>query len=103
MIEGLMILDAVLADRNYTWLGTENDKLAYFILCLLRTRLQKNDYPHTAFGEGAQKTIRYFPDKLPIGIEKDGSSRHVFLYLVTREVPAEFRMFLLRALPMCPE
>src|SRR3984893_3368098 len=32
MIERLMILDAVLADKHYTWLGTEQDKLAYFIL-----------------------------------------------------------------------
>jgi hypothetical protein len=26
MIERLMILDAVLADHAYTWLGTERDK-----------------------------------------------------------------------------
>src|ERR1700730_10868608 len=32
MIERLIILDAVLADKHYTWLGTEQDKLAYFIL-----------------------------------------------------------------------
>ena len=30
MIERVMILDAVLADRQHTWLGTEQDKLAYF-------------------------------------------------------------------------
>jgi len=96
MIERLMILDAVLADRHYTWLGTENDKLAYFILCLLQTRLQKHEYPHIAFGEGGEKTVRYFPDKLPIGVERNGGRRHVFLYLVTRDVPVDFRMFLLR-------
>jgi len=96
MIERLMILDAVLADKHYTWLGTEQDKLAYFILGLLKSRLQKHEYPHLVFGEGDHHTVRYFPDKLPIGVELNGGWRHVFLYLVTRDVPADFRMFLHR-------
>lgn len=96
MVERLMLLDAVLADRNYTWLGTENDKLAYFILDLLKTEMKKEDYPHLSFGEGDQKTVRYFPDKFPIGVERSRRRRHVFLYLVTRDVPVDFRMFLLR-------
>jgi hypothetical protein len=96
MVERLMLLDAVLADKKYTWLGTENDKLRYFILGLLRMELKKHEYPHIAFGEGDQQTVRYFPDKLPIGVERDGYRRHLFLYLVTRDVPADFRMFLLR-------
>ena len=105
MVERLMLLDAVLASTGYTWLGTEQDKLAYFILGLLKTRLQKHEYPHLVFGEGDNHTFRYFPDKLPIGVEGNGGPRHVFLYLVTRDVPADFRMFLhrhaelLRALP----
>jgi hypothetical protein len=104
LVERLMLLDAVLADTRYTWLGTEQDKLAYFTLGL-KTRLQKDEYPHLVFGEGDHHTVRYFPDKLPIGVEGDGGWRHVFLYLVTRDVPADFRMFLhrhaelLRALP----
>src|ERR1700730_9191574 len=32
MVERLMVLDAVLADRHYTWLGTEQDKLPHFLL-----------------------------------------------------------------------
>jgi hypothetical protein len=96
MVERLMLLDAVLADRNHTWLGTENDKLAYFILGLLQTRLRKNEYPNLTFGEGDNHTVRYFPDKLPIGVERNGGGRHVFLYLVTRDVPVDFRMFLQR-------
>jgi hypothetical protein len=47
-VERLMLLDAVLADHRYGWLGTEQDK------------------------------------------------RHVFLYLATREVPTDFRVFLVR-------
>jgi hypothetical protein len=52
--------------------------------------------PHLRFGEGKDKTTRYFPEKLPIGVPRDGHKPHVFLYLVTGEVPAEFRVFLLR-------
>ena len=31
MVERLMVLDAVLADRTFTWLGTEVDKRSYFM------------------------------------------------------------------------
>ena len=94
-VERLMLLDAVLADRHYTWLGTERDKVAYFV-DRLQEDLPRAWYPHLTFGEGKEKTTRYFPDKLPIGVPRDGGRRHMFLYLVTREVPAEFRLFLLR-------
>ena len=94
-VERLMLLDAVLADRRYGWLGTERDKLTYFA-DRLQSDLPKEWYPHLTFGEGKDKTTRYFPNKFPIGVPRDGSRRHVFLYLVTREVPAEFRLFLLR-------
>lgn len=48
------------------------------------------------FGTGAETTTRFFPDKLPVGVPRKGGRRHVFLYLATREVPIDFRMFLLR-------
>jgi hypothetical protein len=96
MIERLMILDAVLADRNYTWLGTERDKRDYFERTLQAQYFRPRDYPHVTYCAGPDETTRYFPDKLPIGVEKHGFQRHVFLYLVTRDVPVDFRMFLLR-------
>src|ERR1700688_2252309 len=105
MVERLMILDAVLADTRYTSLGAERDQLAYSMAAWLKPRVQKDEYPHLVYGEGDNHTVRYFPDKLPIGVEGDGGWRHVFLYLVARDVPADFRMFLhrhaelLRALP----
>jgi len=95
-VERLMLLDAVLADRHYGWLGAEQDKMQYFFSGLLKDDMPKHWYPHLTFGEGPQKTTRYFPEKLPIGTPRDGGDRHVFVYLVTREVPAEFRLFLLR-------
>ncbi len=54
-----MLLDAVLADTRYTWLGTEQDKLAYFIVGLLKTRLQKDEYyVSTCCGEGGNHAVR---------------------------------------------
>jgi hypothetical protein len=90
-----MLLDAVLADRHYTWLGTEQDKRTYFREALERD-LRDDWYPHLTFGTGAEKTTRFFPDKLPIGVPLKGARRHVFLYLATREVPIDFRAFLLQ-------
>jgi len=51
--------------------------------------------PHLAFGNGVETCVRYFPDKLPIGIADDGRE-HIFGYLVTRAAPVDFRAFLLR-------
>ena len=90
-----MLLDAVLADRRYGWLGTEQDKRRYFREAL-DTKLLDDWYPHLTYGAGAEKTTRFFPEKLPIGVPLKGERRHVFLYLATREVPTEFRVFLLR-------
>jgi hypothetical protein len=94
LIERLMVLDAVLADRTFTWLGTEFDKRSYFQR-RLEGRLKLHEFPRLTFGSGARSTVRYFPDKLPIGIQRDGTD-HVFLCLVTSPVPMDFRLFLLR-------
>src|SRR5918995_318236 len=100
-IERLMVLDTVLAERRLQWLGAERDKVEYFSTT---TSLRLKELPHLVFGAGPEKTIRYFPDKLPIGITGDGRT-HVFVYLVNRKTPVDFRAFLhrhselLRALP----
>jgi hypothetical protein len=98
MIERLMLLDVVLADKNHTWLGTEKDKLAYFrSVDIFGRKLDDAYYPRLVFGDGPRKTIRFFPDKLPIGIELgNGRSRHVFVYLVRQTLPNDFRVWLLR-------
>jgi hypothetical protein len=95
MVERVMILDAVLGDRRCWWLSPECDKRAFFDR-MQQTVLGTEDYPHIAFGAASKKTVRCFPDKLPIGIEKDDTSRFVFLYLVNRRIPVDFRQFLLR-------
>jgi hypothetical protein len=90
-----MILDSVLGDRRCWWLSPADDKWRFF--CLKRDNyLRPEDYPHIGFGSGRERTIRCFPDKLPIGIEKDGTSQLVFVYLVNRRLPVDFQQFLCR-------
>lgn len=101
-LERLMVLDAVLAEPDRTWLATEQEKFTYFTLT---HRIPRQDLPSLTFrGEDAE-TVRYFPDKLPIALDPDGRT-HLFLYLLTQDVPIDFRGFLerhaelLRALPL---
>ena len=95
MVEGVMIMDAVLTDRRCWWLSPEADKRTFFDVTQERG-LRPEEYPHITFGSAPRKTVRCFPDKLPIGIEKADSSRFVFLYLVNRRIPVDFRQFLIR-------
>jgi hypothetical protein len=99
MVERVMILDAILGDRRCWWLSPADDKWKFF--CLRRdNHLGPEDYPHIAFGTGRQRTIRCFPDKLPIGVEKNDGDRLVFVYLVNRRLPVDFRQFLIRHLAL---
>jgi hypothetical protein len=93
-IERLMILDGVLADRSVTWLGAEREKCRYFKQHL-GDRLRDDEYPRRVFGERPNVTVRYFPDKLPIGYDGD-RRRHVFMYVARGPLPMDFRVFLLR-------
>lgn len=91
-IERLMVLDGVLADRRHRWLATEREKVAHFTRV---TRLSRPELPHISFGVKPDETVRYFAEKLPIGIDPEGR-RHVFVYLVTHRLPIDFRAFLHR-------
>lgn len=91
-IERLMLLDAVLTDQGRTWLATEHDKVAYFTL---RRRIVPDDLPSVTFRGDEAETVRYFPDKFPIGLDEDGRTHH-FLYLLARDAPIDFRRFLER-------
>lgn len=101
-VERLMLLDAVLADRERTWLATEREKLAHFTLT---HHVPRQDLPRLVFRADDAETVRYFPDKLPIAADPDGRT-YVFLYLMTRAMPIDFRAFLerhaelFRALPV---
>ncbi len=97
-IERLMILDAVLADRPVTWLGSEREKRRYFKQ-RLGEDLRDDEYPRLVFGKRPNVTVRYFPDKLPIGYDGD-RRRHVFMYLARSRSPMDFRVFILRHLEL---
>ena len=93
-VERLMILDTVLADASLRWLATEREKLEHFSLTFGST-LRRDEFPKLVFGSGEAVTVRYFPDRLPVGLDTAGGS-YVFLYLVTRPAPLDFRAFLQR-------
>jgi hypothetical protein len=95
LVERLMLLDAVLDDREHLWLGTETDKWRYVVLRCREHRLEKKELPHVVFGKGAAQTLRLFPDKLPIGVVRAGDD-HVFVYLARRRSPVDLRAFLVR-------
>jgi hypothetical protein len=98
LIERLMLLDVILADKDHTWLATERDKLAYFrARRLWDSSNNDNSFPRLAFGEGTRRVFRYFPDKLPIGLERSSGGRgHLFVYLVRQFRADDFRVFLAR-------
>ncbi len=98
MIERVMLLDAVLDDREFTWLGPAMDKRRHFMRHL-GDKLETRDYPHLLFGDGPDTSVRYFPDKLPIGIQPF-ADHLVLVYLVTTPSPMDFRLFLLRHTPL---
>jgi hypothetical protein len=98
VIERLMILDGVLADRSVTWLGSERGKRRYFKQ-RLGDLLRDDEYPRLVFGKRPNVTVRYFPDKVPIGYDGD-HRRHVFMYLARSPSPMEFRVFILRHLEL---
>lgn len=97
-IECVMVLDGVLADRSVTWLGSEREKRRYFNQ-RLGDRLRDDEYPRLGFGNRPNVTVRYFPDKLPIGYEPH-QYRHVFIYVARNQSPMDFRVFVLRHLEL---
>jgi hypothetical protein len=89
-IQRLMVLDAIVEDPDLVWLGTAEEKAAHL---LALTRIAEADLPHVTVG-GEERRVRYFPDRLPIGIHLAG--RGVVVYVVNDPWLDEFRVFLLR-------
>jgi hypothetical protein len=88
--ERLMHLDIVLGHREVTWLATEREKVDYFVH---QRQIDTADLPSVVFGDTGKQTIRYFTEKLPIGL----GTRHeeiVFAYLVTQPQTDAFARFL---------
>ena len=86
-----MVLDAIVESPELVWLATAEEKTAH--LTALAT-IDPADLPHVTIGEGDKRTIRCFPERLPIGIHPEG--RGALVYVVTDAILDEFRVFLER-------
>lgn len=99
-IHRLIMLDAIVEDPEMIWLGTSGDKTTHLTAL---TRIAPEELPHVTSGIGERRTVRYFPDRLPIGIHLAG--RGVLVYVALDPTMNDFRLFLerhaavLRALP----
>lgn len=99
-IHRLMVLDAIVEDPAMIWLGTTEDKTAHLTAL---TSIRPEQLPHVTSGIGECRTVKYFPDRLPIGIHLAG--RGVLVYVALDPTMNDFRLFLerhaavLRALP----
>jgi len=99
-IQRLMLLDAIVEDPDMAWLATAEQKAADLTAL---TSIEPTDLPHVTVGEGDARKVRYFPERLPIGIHAAG--RGVLVYVFAAPGMGEFRLFLerhagvLRALP----
>jgi hypothetical protein len=87
----LTVLDAVVANPEMVWLVDEVEKLAHFarasavpVRCLPRHECRSQ----------SGTPVRYFPDRLPIGIDAGG--RAVLLYPITASSLGAWRGFLTR-------
>src|SRR5438128_739458 len=89
-IERLMLLDAVLATWDIKWLVSEPEKVAY---CVHERGLSADELPALIFEAAGSRTIRYFPDKLPIGLTPSGD-QVTLVYVATEQTGGAFRSFL---------
>jgi hypothetical protein len=91
IVPRLMLLDAVLADPETIWLVDEIDKVAHFTTT---AAVAVERLPHADFRSQSGTRVRYFPDRLPIGI--DSAGRAVFLYLATCPPTGDLRAYIRR-------
>ena len=81
VIERLMMVDGAVANPELHRLGTEKDRVSFFAETVPSVPSER--LPHVIVG-GSPRRVRWFPDRLPIGVESSG--RVVFFYLVTASI-----------------
>jgi len=86
----LMLLDAILSTPDLVWLATERDKVDFFVH---RCGVGATEFPALTFERSGSRTVRYFPDKLPIG-NRHLSNEVVFTYIASSADTAAFVEFL---------
>lgn len=90
-LERLMVLDAMLEHVDVVWLSTPEEKVAHLTAL---TRIPLDDLPHATVADSDDRRVRYFPDRLPLGIHPEG--RVVLVYLIANPLREDFRGFLQR-------
>jgi hypothetical protein len=91
VVDGLMLLDAVLASPEHAWLATDEEKRLH--LAELTTK-GVDRLPDTTIGDGCPPMVRSFPERVPIAT--DPSGRWLFIHLVSESGVDAFRRFLQR-------
>lgn len=94
-LERLMVLDTILEHPDIVWLATPEEKVAHLTTL---TGVPLEDLPQLLIGQGEARQVRYFPDRLPIGIHPE--RRVVLVYLLVDPWRDEFRAFLQRHVAM---
>jgi len=94
-LERLMVLDTILEHPDIVWLATPEEKVAHLRTL---TRIPLEDLPHLVIGQADARQVRYFPDRLPIGIHPEG--RVVLVYLLVASSRDGFRSSLQRHVAM---
>ena len=93
-LERLMLLDAMLENPESIWMSSPAEKIDYFS----RRGIPSDDAPRLVIRQGDQQRVRYFPDRLPVGVHPSGHV--VFVYLHADPLRDEFRDFLQRHAPL---
>jgi hypothetical protein len=94
-IERLMMLDALLKEPNLVWLASADEKLDQLSAL---TRVPIEAMPQVSSTVNGVEQVRYFPDRLPLGVDPAG--RWVCVYLLTRDSDRDLRLFLERHLQL---
>ena len=87
VIERLMLLDAVISHPDWDWLATATDKADYFSN---ETSSDMSRWPQ----QTVAGTRRYFPDHLPIGVDRNGQV--VFVFMATGSITKDLNAFIHR-------
>ena len=95
-LERLMVLDTVLAAPEITWLATEREKVTFFVH---QRGVAASELPAMTFERGGSRTVRYFAEKLPIGLVPN-SNDVLFVYLATEPEGLGLRRFLMDHRPL---
>jgi len=85
-----MLLDAILENPESNWMSSSVEKVDYFS----SRGIPLDDAPQIVIRQGDGRRLRYFPDRLPIGVHPSGHV--VFVYLHADPLRDELRDFLQR-------